>query len=293
MFSVYQMKIMMIGGLVLLISLSLFGQEEKTELYMELISWKYQDDSRELIAKLSGYDDERGDFFPAGVPVDFYVLNPEGEEDNIGSAESGDDGNAVLKIEPGTEFPRDEEGYMQFYARFEGNDLYEYSEAELMIKDARISIDFQVIDSVRTVVYSGVMENEAGVEEPLADDDLYLYIPRMFNLLRIEEGWLEEDGTGMFEFPLDIVGDSTGMIKVIARVEEHFDYGNLEATGEIQWAIPKHSEKFEGPQRELWTPIAPLWMIITLIIMLTGVWGHYIYAMYELYKIKKIGDKAK
>jgi hypothetical protein len=43
--------------------------------------------------------------------------------------------------------------------------------------------------------------------------------------------------------------------------------------------------------RELWTPIAPLWMIITLIIMLTGVWAHYIYAIIQLVLIKRSKNK--
>jgi hypothetical protein len=34
-------------------------------------------------------------------------------------------------------------------------------------------------------------------------------------------------------------------------------------------------------------------MIITLIIMLAGVWGHYLYAIIQLLRIKKIGRKEK
>ena len=258
---------------------------------MELTSWKFQDDSRELIANLSGYDEEGNEILPAGMTVSFSVLE-EGEEEIIGEAVSDETGRAVLKIEPGREFPRDEEGYMQFYSRFDGDEQYGYAESELMIKDARLAIDFRMIDSVKTVVYSGVMENEPGVEEPLADDDCYLYVPRMFNLLRIEDGWLEEEGTGYYEFSPELIGDSTGVITIIARIEEHYDYGNLEASGVVNWALPKHSERFEGPRRELWTPIAPKWMIVTLIIMLAGVWGHYFYAIYELIMIRRAGKKA-
>jgi hypothetical protein len=32
-------------------------------------------------------------------------------------------------------------------------------------------------------------------------------------------------------------------------------------------------------------------MIITLIIMLLGVWAHYVYAVYELVMIKRLGNK--
>lgn len=97
----------------------------------------------------------------------------------------------------------------------------------------------------------------------------------------------DEDGTGYIEFPTSIIGDSLGNVLVISRLEDHYDYGNVEVSGEINWAIPKKLLTAEGPVRELWTPIAPLWMIITLIIMLSGVWGHYIYAIIQLIKIRR------
>ena len=89
------------------------------------------------------------------------------------------------------------------------------------------------------------------------------------------------------EFPTSIIGDSLGNVLVISRLEDHYDYGNVEVSGEIKWAIPKKLLTAERPVRELWTPIAPLWMIITLIIMLSGVWGHYIYAIIQLIKIRR------
>ena len=93
--------------------------------------------------------------------------------------------------------------------------------------------------------------------------------------------------TGYIDFPPSLIGDSLGNILVIARPEDHYDYGNVEVSAEINWAIPKKLLSAEGPVRKLWTPIAPLWMIITLIIMLSGVWGHYIYAIIQLVKIKR------
>jgi len=45
--------------------------------------------------------------------------------------------------------------------------------------------------------------------------------------------------------------------------------------------------------RELWTPIAPVWMIVTLIIMLAGVWGHYIFAVIQLIIIKHQSKQKK
>lgn len=271
-------------------SLPMKAQDEPLPVYMDLTTWRYSDGTRELIATATASNDE-GEVPAENYPVTFFAANDE-EEVELGSATTGPDGKAILTLDIPEGLPMNEEGYIRFQAVSEGNDQYDMSDAVMEIKDARLEIEFAVIDSVKTIVYRGMVTNADGEEEPLADMDIYLYVPRMFSMLKIEDGWLEEDGEGEMEFPTDLVGDSAGMVKVYARITEDFDYGNLEASQEINWAIPKHSEKFEGPQRELWTPIAPLWMIITLIIMLTGVWAHYIYAMIQLYMIKKDGDKA-
>ncbi|MEI6750751.1 MAG: hypothetical protein WCM93_16465, partial [Bacteroidota bacterium] len=91
-----------------------------------------------------------------------------------------------------------------------------------------------------------------------------------------------------------IFGDSIGNLTVIAQIEENDIYGNVRGEAKINWGLPKRLINAEKPTGELWTPIAPLWMIITLIIMLVGVWSHYAYTVIQLYKIKKIGlIKAK
>jgi hypothetical protein len=204
----------------------------------------------------------------------------------LGEVFSNENGLAELNMPDGSfDFPKDEDGYMHFIARFIGNDLFFEAEEELMVKDVVISISFEEEDEERLVYFEGIILGEEDL--PLPDDDLYFYVPRMFSDMKIADGWFEEDGTGFIEFPQGIIGDSVGNIMVIARLEEHYDYGNVEVFAEINWATPKELISAEGPSRELWTPIAPLWMIITLIILLTGVWAHYIYAIIQLVKIKR------
>jgi hypothetical protein len=263
------------------------GEGEPLETYMELVSWKYAKDSRVLVASISAEDDS-GEIPVPGAAVDFYILTDTAEI-KLGSVITDRRGKAKLAIGPSVSLPMNEEGYLTFMSQFNGNESFAYSESELAIMDAWIDISFFMEDSIKMIRFKGGVIGPDGSESPLADNDIYLYVPRMFNLMIIEEGWLEEDGQGTAEFPTDLIGDSTGMVTVIARIEEHYDYGNLEASANIKWALPKHSEKREGPVRELWSPIAPLWMIITLIIMLAGVWGHYIYAIIQLYMIKKAG----
>jgi hypothetical protein len=106
-------------------------------------------------------------------------------------------------------------------------------------------------------------------------------------MLKIAAISLDSTGIGTAEFPKDIIGDSLGNLTVVASIEENEVYGNVMGKAENVWGLHKHLISPDRPSRELWTPIAPLWMIITLIIMLAGVWGHYIYAVIQLVMIKK------
>jgi len=273
----------------LIISFSHAGQlaqdSEPTDIYMEFSTWKYNDMSRSLLAKITSDNDE-GEHFVEGLSVQFRLTS--GEELLIlGNAVSNTDGIAEFNIADGTiEYPKDEEGYIYFTASFDGSDAYREAEEELMVKDVELSITFEEEGNDKLVYFEGII---FGPEEewPLADDDLFFYVPRMFSDMKIADGWFEEDGTGYIDFPTTVIGDSAGNVLVIARLEDHYDYGNVEVSDMISWATPKRLIKAEGPVRELWTPIAPMWMIITLIIMLAGVWGHYIYAIVQLIGIRR------
>jgi len=259
--------------------------------YMELSSTKFSDGTRDVIVTLTADSDE-GEIPLSETTVSFYTVSDTGNQ-LLGNVLTNDIGTAIFTIESGWDFPKDEEDYITFFAAYDGNENFGSSEAELQLKDVRLELDFSLVDEVKMIDYSGYIIGKEGEEYPLADDDIYLYVPRMFNLMKIVDGWLEEDGKGSNEFPLTLIGDTLGKVTVIAKIEEHYDYGDVETSAEIDWAIPKHSGESYKNRRELWTPIAPLWMIVTLIIMLVGVWGHYIYAIIQLLLIKRSSKQLK
>lgn len=267
------------------------GISAQAPVYAELTTWKYDDLSRDLIVKATTENDE-GEIPAVGLNFDFFAMN-DGEPVSIGQAKSDEGGRAVLSLEDGYNLPKDDEDYITINAVFEGNSDFEAAETELMFKDVVINLEFIEEDETKYIAYSGRIINKDGELIPLADDDVYFYVPRMFSYLRIASGWFEENGEGVVEYPAHIIGDSTGRLEVHARILEHWDYGNVEKIETVDWARKRRLIAAEQPSRELWTPIAPLWMIITLIILLAGVWGHYIYAMYELYMIKRISKREK
>jgi hypothetical protein len=276
-------------GLLLVSSTFTYAQEEKTPLNVELTTWKYSDGTRTLIDKVTATG-ENGDIPVEGLTVTFINANS-GKNNVLGTAVTAKDGRAVFTVTANTSLTYNNAGIIRFLAKSEENDKYRASETNLEVKDARIEIGFEEVDSVRKITYRGVIRNAKGEEEPLANMDVYLFVPRMFSMLKIIDGWLGEDGKGESDFPANLSGDTAGVVKIYARIEENADFGNLEAVGASGWSVKKHGVSVEGPQRELWTPIAPLWMIITLIVMLSGVWAHYIYAVIQLILINKAGKE--
>lgn len=261
------------------------ASQEQADIYLEFSTWKQNDMSRTLKARVSS-DSEDGEYYVEGISMQFFTLNEE-EEVFIGEAISGADGFAALNIPSGSiDYTKDEDDYIIFYTRFAGSDAFTEAEEELMVKDVTINFRFEEEEEEKLIYFEGLIHGAEG-DIPLGDDDLFFYVPRMFSDMKIADGWFEEDGTGYIEFPQRIIGDSIGNILVIARLEDHYDYGNVEVSNTINWAVPKVLIDAEKPTRELWTPIAPLWMIITLIIMLVGVWGHYFYAIIQLIMIKR------
>jgi hypothetical protein len=210
----------------------------------------------------------------------------------LGKAKTDQEGNAVFSASI-TGLPADKDGIVSYNANFIGSEKYPGAEASFNAKPAKIRLFFSIEDSLRVLKVTATQKNEKGEEVAIPKETVLIYIPRLFSLLKIGEIALDDNGTGTLEFPKEIVGDTLGNLVVMAKIEEHDKFGFVQGQNVINWGVHKQYYKAEVPSRELWTPIAPLWMIITLLIMLAGVWAHYMYAVYELIMIKRLSKKDK
>lgn len=223
--------------------------------------------------------------------ISFSVSGADGPLD-AGTSVTDSTGKAQVKVQVAP-LPRDKEGLITFIAVFAGTDKYLPASEMFMSTPASLEVSFYEEDSVKFIRVSGVLYTATGEAEPLTDETILMFVPTLFRPMPIGEVFLEADGTGSMEFPMTLIGDSSGYITVVARIEEHDVYGNVSGEGSCGWAVPKHLLSQDKPTRELWTPVAPLWMMITLLILLAGVWGHYIYAVNQLVKIKKLAKKQQ
>lgn len=220
--------------------------------------------------------------------ISFYnILNE--EEILLGSAKTSKEGIAEFIAPSAQNYLKDEEGYINLVARFEGSDELDSKEDDIAVKDLNIVLNLVEIDSVKTVQIKAFTIDSLGVEVPLDETDIIIAVKGMLSDMPIEEGYIE-DGEYEYEFPTDIPGDEDGDLTVVASVQDHDDFANVYQEQTIKWGthvkVPVVKEK-----NTLWSEAAPLWMYIVLTILLVGVWANYIYTIINLFKIKKEGDQ--
>jgi len=249
------------------------------------------DDSIQLKSVVS-VKHEEGSTNLFNAPVSFYSIETDGDV-KIGVVKTDVHGTAVLKIPSRNTYLRNDQQMLSLKAVYDGDDKYEASESEFGLKPAKLKVSFYEEDSIRYVKVEGTQLNADGTETSIGAVDVIVATPKMLSMLKLAEIALDSTGIGTAEFPLDIIGDSLGNLTVVASIEENDIFGNVTGSADNKWGLQKHLISPDRPSRELWTPIAPLWMIITLIIMLLGVWGHYVYAIVQLVMIKKSSKKAE
>jgi len=270
-----------IGLVVLISTCNLYGQKEKkktTKLRVEYI----KDHNTESIVATMRIKEKR--YVPlSGVDVLFYSTN---DTTNIllGKVKSNEQGDAVFLIEENPKIFLDSLGFMTFKVEYKGNTSNKEANKNITVKQINLDVSFFQKDNIK---YIDISAQDIGLKDqrsPLKQLEVGLYIKGTFSLFNIAEVETDENGNAVVEFPIDMPGDTLGVLTIVAQVEEHDTFGTVKSIGEINWGIPVPLaiEK----QRGLGDTDAPLWMVYTLIILLSVVWFHYFYVIFLIIKIK-------
>jgi len=161
---------------------------------------------------------------------------------------------------------------------------------ETPAKQAVLDMEFSEVDSVKTVTVTA-HATENGKEIPIAGETVTVFIPRMFSNFIVAELTLDDSGQASTEFPNDLPGGKDGNLIIVAAMINNSTYGNIEKRVEKHWGIP--TDYLPTSHRALWTSRAPSWMIITLSVLLAGVWGHYFFAIISLIRIRRDAEREK
>jgi len=220
-----------------------------------------------------------------GLDIDFYNLT-DSSEMIIGTSNSNENGEAILTIEEYKNLHWDQDEGYRFQAMFKGSEKFRRANKNLSIRKATIDITFIEIDSIKMIAaHAYEVIPEVSERIPLEDITVSFYVPGSFSLFRIGEEELEK-GVCSVNFPVTLPGDAEGNLTIIAKIEESDDYGFVESTAIKNWGAIKEPVLPEV-RRGLGDTDAPLWMVYTLIFLLSAVWVHYLYVFVVIYLIKK------
>lgn len=193
-------------------------------------------------------------------------------------------GKAVINVNAAQLAP-DKEGKLHFKAVYAGNKTLEAAEGEVTISRAHIEITPVKEDSLLKVNVK-LLGLGNGVDTPVKEAVIGIYVKRMFFPMKIGEGTTDENGEATIEVPQNLPGDPKGNITLIAKLDESEQFGNLETSVAQPWGTPV-SNQFRELPRALWSAHPPLWMMITFIILVGTVWGHYLVIIFQLFRLRK------
>ncbi len=225
------------------------------------------------------------------VKVNFYREMMD-EGNLLGSAVTDEQGNAILVLHQNAH--TDSSMLATYIAAIENSDRFRDKEDEIYIKKAFMKMELEEEDSVKWAhIFVGSPDEETGEILPAPDVEITILIKRLLGTLPISEDveYTDEEGYVHIEFPSDFPGDKNGNLILIAQVNDHEEYGNLEIRKTIAWGIPVSFDPIYET-RELWSARAnaPLSLILIVNSILIGVWGILIYIVFQFSKIYKLGN---
>ena len=277
--NVFNFSLLMLS-MCLALPTELFAQKKKVR-----INLSYHEVNQTKLLKAKVVTKEDRSYIPvADVSVDFYSKE-QTDEYKLGAKKTDSNGLAEFVISTST---MSEDSTFHYFASVASNPDYKDKVQEIEIEQVTYTMKLEVLDSVNVAIIN--FKDITG--KPIAKVPVKLYVKRMFGLLPIGEK-KTTNAKGKVSITIEdlIPGDENGMIELIARVEDHDDYGNIDMHKQINWGIPlttaSHSE------RALWAgrANAPIYLVVTANSIIIGIWFVILYIVFQLVKLKKLGKQ--
>jgi len=249
---------------------------------------KMPDGTKRISLTLSAsVDDKR--VYIENATVQVSAVN-ESEKTLLGSAVTNMKGKAFFEINSGKSIPVDNDGYYTFEIRYNGDQKYSVASKIVHVKDLFMEISFPQKDSVNNVQVRVSAINEKGVKTAVQDMQVEFYIKRLFCLFKFGSEKTNPSGLCTADFPKNIPGDTTGKLIVVAKVLDNEIYGTVGSSLDFKGGKPLILEPKQ--KRGLGDTDAPLWMVYTLLMLLSGVWINVFYVIGLVIRINIKGKKA-
>lgn len=241
--------------------------------------YKDQSGARYIGAKLLKKIEKYAPF--ANVELQFYLVQ-DTTSTLLQTVVTDDKGEASCMLDE-TVMP-DSSGMMAFRISFAGDATAEGDDKEIQVMPAELKVAFFKEDTSKFISVEAMSPDATGGMTPVPELEIGVYVKGTFSYFSIAKDVTGADGKLIVPFPVTMPGDSLGVVTIAAKVEDNDMYGNVESWGTINWArpVPVVAEARRG----LGDTDAPLWMVYTLIVLLSAVWFHYAYVIFLIIKIK-------
>jgi hypothetical protein len=276
--------ILIVSLMVAITTGNVFGQKKKKKTARVQVEYfKNYDKSEQLVATLIVKEKR---YVPlSDAVIQFYSINDTARV-LLEKIRTDKAGKAIFKITNNPKIFKDASGVLTFEVEYNGNAFIKAAKRKIAIKQGDLEISFFQKDSVKSIEVSATEIGTDNQPVPIEGVNILFYVQGTFSLLNFGKEKTNENGIVHIDFPIDMPGDTTGVLTIVTKIEENKTYGTVESRGEINWGIPIQPVKEK--QRGLGDTDAPLWMVYTLIILLSAVWFHYLYVIFLIIKIKLV-----
>lgn len=226
--------------------------------------------------------------------IHIYIDNVDDEKNKMGDFVTNDQGRIQSVIEPTFADIWKANNPVTFIAKFDSVDEMGPLETQIEITKAKIKLDTIQENGIKKV-FVQVLSLEDTSWVPAKDVELKIGVQRLSSVLPInKEASVTTDSAGqaIADFELDsIPGDQNGVINLIAKIEDHELFGNLESTLQVPWGKPSHYINTHFDERSLWARgnKVPIWLALLAYSIIFSVWSTLIYLILQFLKIRRLG----
>lgn len=285
---IFRFNLILLVSIVISVLLQTAAQGlEDYNISFDLTSIKQDDNSRLLKLEFSGtnVNDKKDVVAVVDAEVSFYN-KLEDQEVLLGKSKTNKEGIISFIVPKSQKYLKDSDGYITVVARFEGNKSIDPQESELMFKDLFLEIALNSEDSIRTVTVNAYTMKNDGTKEDVESLDIVIGVKGMLSKLVLDENTLE-GGQYEYELPGDIHGNSMGELTLFVKVDDNADFGSVISTTKVKDTFAMN--KIKPEKNKLWTDAAPIWMYVVLTLLLVGVWSNYLFSIFNIIKIYRLG----
>ncbi len=133
------------------------------------------------------------------------------------------------------------------------------------------------------------------VRQPVANAEIKLFAKRYFgNLLVDEARTTDNHGLALFNFPVNLPGDSAGFVALVAKPSDETAFGEAKADTSLAVGVPTYRPPLNQP-RAMWNVVqkTPIWLLLSYVFTVLAVWSFIIYVLLQVRAIYKSGPEEK